>query len=113
MCIRDRFSIASEIKLNLRDSDSLNASLIESLAAGNIVVNGSWLPYGKLRRLGIIYKEIEKLEDLEFIIPNIIKNFEEEKIKVRNNYNIIRNFFGEKNLVRDWTELYNEIKLKT
>lgn len=107
------FTIASEIKLNVRETDCLNASLIESLAAGNIVVNGAWLPYGKLRRLGIYYREIEKLEDLLNIIPDILENFEDEKLKVRNNYKIIREFFSVKNLVKDWTGLYDEIKINS
>jgi glycosyltransferase involved in cell wall biosynthesis len=104
------FTIASEIKLNLRDTDSMNAALVESLAAGNIVVNGAWLPYGKLRRMGVEYKEVENLNELKKLIPKIINNFEEEKSKVKNNYEIIRNFFSVNNLVRDWINLYDEVK---
>jgi len=105
-----KFTIASEIKLNLRDSDMMNASLIESLTAGNIVINGAWLPYGKLRRLGVHYHEIEKLEDLTEKIPDILGNFESEKDRTKDNNRIIRKFFSEKNLVKDWIELYDEAK---
>lgn len=106
------FVIGSEIKLNLRDTDSMNASLIESLAAGNIVVNGAWLPYGKLERLGIEYKKIERLEDLKEVIPEILKNYEKERIKAERNYQIIRNFFSEENLIVEWKKIYDEIKIE-
>lgn len=106
------FTVASEIKLNLRESDSMNAALIESLIAGNIVVNGAWLPYGKLRRLGVYCHEIETFEELKQLIPELVNNFEIEKRKTSKNSEILRKFFSVDNIVKDWVKLFNEIKIQ-
>ena len=100
------FTFSSDIKLNLRDTDALNAAMLESLFAGNIVINGAWLPYGKLKRLGIYFREIEKLSGLKEILPFLIDNFEDEKRKASGNAEIIRKNFLYDNLIFDWKEIY-------
>lgn len=104
--------IAGQVKLNLRDTDAMNAAMLESLFAGCIVVNGSWLPYGKLRRLGIYYNEIDKLEDLKELIPQIVNNFENEKNKTKNNEKLTSDNFSYSNTIADWLNVYKEINFK-
>jgi len=101
--------ISGQIKLNLRDTDAINAGMLESLFAGSIVVNGSWLPYGKLRRLGIYYEEIDSLDDLKNLIPYLIENFEKVKNKTINNPTLISNNFSYSSAINDWIKVYDEI----
>ncbi|HMS64417.1 MAG TPA: TDP-N-acetylfucosamine:lipid II N-acetylfucosaminyltransferase [Ignavibacteria bacterium] len=104
------FIISSEIKLNLRETDAINAAMLESLFAGNIVVNGAWLQYGKLRRLGLYCKEIENLSELKTLIPSLINNFDNEKSNCRGNAEIIKKNFLYENTISDWKKIYDELK---
>lgn len=103
------FIISSEITLNLRDTDALNAAMLETLFAGNIVINGAWLPYGKLRRLGLYYKEIELKNELISVIPEILDNLEQEKKKSMVNQEIIRKNFLYENTISEWKKIYDEL----
>ena len=100
------FTFSSDITLNLRDTDALNASMLESIYAGNILVNGAWLPYGKLKRLGIYFREIDKLSGLKDLIPFLLDNFEKEKSKTSSNTEIIRKNFLYDNFIKDWEAIY-------
>lgn len=99
---------ASDIKLNLRETDSMNAALVESLIAGNIVVSGAWLPYKILKKAGAVFHEVDEIEELEKLLPKIIENFDFEKARTKNNSPIIRKFFSKENLVKDWINIYKE-----
>lgn len=103
------FIISSEIKLNLRDTDAMNAAMLESLFAGNIVINGAWLPYGKLRRFEIYYREIEKLSEIENEITYIADNLENEKNKTSGNSDLIKKYFLYENIFSDWKNIYDEL----
>lgn len=101
--------ISGQIKLNLRETDAVNAAMLESLFAGSIVVNGSWLPYGKLRRLGIYYEEVNSIDDLKNLIPYLIENFKQVKIKTINNPSLISENFSYRTAIKDWIKVYDEI----
>jgi len=103
--------ISGQIKLNLRETDAVNAAMLESLFAGSIVVNGSWLPYRKLRRLGIYYEEIDSLDDLRNLIPYLIENFKEIKNKTINNPPLISKNFSYSSAINDWIKIYDELNI--
>ena len=103
------FVVSGQIMLNLRESDAMNAAMLEALFAGCIVVNGSWLPYGKLRRLGIYYEEVDTLNALRNLIPHIIENFEQKKSKTTNNSSLIYKNFSYSYTINDWMKIYNEL----
>jgi len=101
---------ASDIKLNLRETDCMNGAMIESLYAGNIVVNGAWLPYGTLRRRGVHFTELEKVDDIKETIPRLINNFEKEKQKSADNALAIKNFISYENAIKNWVKIYDELR---
>lgn len=106
------FIISSKIKLNLRETDAMNAAMLESLYAGSIVINGSWLPYGKLRRIGVYSREISELEELIPLLTYITENLEEEIKKTVANPELIRMNFLYDNVISDWEKIYNELMNK-
>ncbi len=55
---------ACDTFLFLVDSDAFSGTMIEYLYAGAHVITGTWLPFGKLRRAGIAFSEVEVVEDL-------------------------------------------------
>lgn len=99
----------TKIKLNVRDTDALNAAMIESIGTGCIVINGAWLPYGMLRRLGAYYKEVENLEQIAGVLTEVVDNYEKEMEKTAGNPEIIQKHFAQKNLVKNWIEMYHQL----
>ena len=55
---------ACDVFMFLTDSDAFSGTMIEYLYAGAHVITGTWLPFGKLRRAGIDFTEVEDLTDL-------------------------------------------------
>ena len=67
---------ASEILVRMSKCDAFSLSLCETLAAGNIVIAASWLPYGNLRAFDVFYKEINDFENLPKILSEVIAHKE-------------------------------------
>lgn len=55
---------ACDVFMFLTDSDAFSGTMIEYLYAGAQVITGTWLPFGKLRRAGIDFTEVEDVLDL-------------------------------------------------
>lgn len=102
------YNTACDIKLNLRETDSMNAAMLESIYAGNIMVNGAWHPYGKLRRLGIYFKDIESIDELQILLPYIIDNYKSEKMKTEKNAEFVRSYFSSKITAVEWKKIFVE-----
>jgi len=102
---------STEIKLNLRETDNLNTAMIESFCSDTIAVNGSWMPYGTLRRIGVYYREIDSIGHLKNELEVIINNLECERKKTINNSKKVREFFDNSRVAVDWIRAYEEINL--
>lgn len=68
--------MASELLLRLSNFDAFSLSLCETLAAGNMVVTGTWLPYGKLRGNGVYFEEVYEIQGVGKRFIDIIRNFD-------------------------------------
>lgn len=101
---------SSDIKVNLRETDSMNTAMLESVFAGNIVINGAWHPYGILRRLGVYCREVENIDELEKLIPEISENIFTEKSKASKNPELIRSYFSSLNTAAQWEKLFDEAR---
>ncbi|PWJ88098.1 glycosyltransferase involved in cell wall biosynthesis [Oceanotoga teriensis] len=102
---------ANDIMINIQDTDAMSASMQESLYAGNIVINGSWLPYSELLEDGAYYETIDKLKKgtLSEKIQYIINNFDELKEKSKINKKIIHERSSWENNIKSWIEVYNKL----
>jgi glycosyltransferase involved in cell wall biosynthesis len=65
--------LASDIMINVLETDSFSGSMQEFLYAGNIVITGNWLPYDVLDGEGIVYFKIDAVDDLREKLEYIIK----------------------------------------
>ncbi|MGB3017689.1 MAG: hypothetical protein WBC65_07770 [Ignavibacteria bacterium] len=101
--------VSTEIKLNLRETDNLNTAMLESYCSDTIAVNGAWMPYGALRRIGIYYREIESIKHLKNEMEFLLKNLKIERAKTADNRKIVRDFFDNSRVASDWVNLYEEI----
>lgn len=102
--------VSTEVKLNLRETDNLNTAMLESYCSDTIAVNGAWMPYGALRRIGIYYREIESIEHLKNEMEFLLRNLKSERAKTADNHKIVRDFFDNSRVASDWINLYEEIK---
>ncbi len=104
--------ISTDYFIYIPVSDAMSASVTEGLYAGSELITGCWLPYGKLRRIGINYQEVEKISDLKKITFSIEQKYLIEK-KNRNrkkNQNLIDNEFHSERISQDWLNLYTSLR---
>lgn len=101
--------VSTEIKLNLRETDNLNTAMLESYCSDTIAVNGAWMPYGALRRIGIYYREIESIKHLKDEMEFLLRNLNSERAKTSDNRKIVRKFFDNSRVALDWVSAYEEI----
>jgi hypothetical protein len=80
---------ASAIFINCRTTDAFNGAMIESLYAGNIVVNGAWLPYKKLSIDHYHHHLVESIEDLTSLLPKLLQVMQNEIKKSKENKKIV------------------------
>ncbi len=101
----------ADIVIFLPLTDAFSAFLQESLYLGNVVITGSWLPYGWIEENGIYaYKLKEKYKEGELsnLIENILSNLEKEKeLSMRNKYKMVKMVSWQYNL-KGWLKLYRE-----
>ena len=99
--------LASDIMINMLETDSFSGSMQEFLYANNIVITGTWLPYEVLDNAGIQYiklDDIDKLSSrLEKIIEENIETFDTSK-----NKNIISELSLWSNTIESWVDVYTK-----
>lgn len=71
--------LSTDIMIQMPISDALSGTMTEVLYAGNKVIAGSWLPYGLLRRNGIVFSEIDNFSDLVPAIEEVLNSTEATK----------------------------------
>lgn len=68
-------SLATDIYLNLRDTDAFSNVMKEQIYAGSLMVQGRWLVYDELDQIDANVIKIDTIEDLHNIIPSIIDKY--------------------------------------
>lgn len=101
----------TDIMINVQTTDSLSATMLENLYAGNIVIAGGWLPYSELRDRDIYFTSIDKIEEINLRLMEIVENLELEKDKYINNREKIYNLSSWERNSKKWLQLYyNEME---
>lgn len=99
----------SNIFIQLQPTDMLSGSMLEHLAAGNIVITGKWLPYDILDELNIYMLKIERMEQVSTILLSVIENYPEYTRKCDLNKNIVLNNFRWKTVINKWINVYEKV----
>ncbi|CAI3535245.1 glycosyltransferase [Clostridium neonatale] len=101
----------TDIMIQVQTTDSLSATMLENLYAGNVVITGGWLPYEELRDNNIYFKSIDSIQHINFEIVNIIKNLKLEKNKCIVNRKKVYKLSSWENNIPEWFKLYfNEME---
>jgi len=99
---------ATDIMINTQITDQFSGSMQETLFANNIVINGSWLPYGLLKERGIYFEEVDKIEEIPDKLEYIIDNYDHLKVKCERNPEIIWELSSWEKNIESWLELYEK-----
>jgi len=97
---------ASEILVRLSKYDAFSLSLCETLAAGNIAIVATWLPYGVLRSASVFYKEVNTFCNLPAMLKNVILNKKEYQKQCKDNGKKISEIYRQQNTIEKLAKIY-------
>lgn len=117
-CVIDKFIADEEvaklrnttdIMINVQTTDSMSSSMLESIYAGNIVINGAWLPYDNIAKEGIYFEKIDNILPgmLSNKIQEIIKDMSNYKVKCIKNPEIVYKLSSWENNIKNWKKAYD------
>ena len=104
-----QLSQVSDVMLNLRTTDALNNSMMESLLFENVVVNGSWLPYSLLETSSISIVSIDSMYDIVEQVGKLLFNFENYRLSMVGNFSKVEKLISNKHQGKVWLGCYNDI----
>lgn len=96
----------ADIMVHVQTTDSLSATMLENLYAGNIVINGAWLPYDELIENNIYFRSIRSIDNINEELTYIIENYQSEKGKCVNNHSKIHSLSSWESNISKWLKLY-------
>jgi len=99
--------LASNIMINMLETDSFSGSMQEFLYANNIIITGSWLPYEMFDNAGIQYIKIAEIDELSSRLEKVI-NQDIQTFKVSKNKNIISELSLWNNTIESWVDVYTK-----
>lgn len=97
--------LASDIMINVLETDSFSGSMQEFLYANNIIITGSWLPYEVFDNAGIQYIKIDDIDELSLKLEKVIK-LDIKTFEVSKNKNIISELSLWDNTIGSWINVY-------
>ena len=95
----------TNVLIQVQITDSLSASMLETLYAGNSVLTGSWLPYNEIEELGLTLFKVENIDDCGRALNDILSNSLTEKEAAKNKYVVDIYSSWESNL-KTWMDIY-------
>ena len=97
---------ASEILVRLSKYDAFSLSLCETLAAGNIAIVATWLPYGALRSSGVYYKEVDAFYKLPAMLKKVLQHKKEYQQQCLDNGKKISELYSQQNAIEKLAKIY-------
>ncbi|HBT51452.1 MAG TPA: hypothetical protein DEA49_04995 [Petrotoga sp.] len=101
----------TDVMINVQNTDALSASMMETLFAENIVINGDWLNYDELLENGVYFETIPELKSgvLSSKVEYILNNYNTLKEKTKVNKEIIYRMNNLDDIIEDWLKVYNMV----
>ncbi|PNV83946.1 MAG: hypothetical protein C0627_03105 [Sulfurimonas sp.] len=97
--------LASDIMINILETDSFSGSMQEFLYANNIIITGSWLPYEVFDDAGVEYIKIDNIDKLSFKLAELI-NSDIKIYDTLKNQKIISELSLWDNTIESWVDIY-------
>lgn len=99
----------ADVLIHVPISDALSATAVEAMYAGTHLITGTWLPYSPFRTAGLTYTEVEKVEDLEVILPKVLADFSKLFQQDLENRDKIKTHFSTEHIIQAWEEAYRKV----
>lgn len=99
-------AMISDIMIHVQTTDQLSSTMMSHMYNGNVVIAGSWLPYGQLKRRGIKFEEIDHISDLTEILPIVVENLNEWKQKYKKNKELVWEMSSWDKAAERWHDSY-------
>lgn len=103
-CLRKITNIFVQVQV----TDSLSATMLETLYEEKIVITGKWLPYDELYRRGIKMVLVNNPDEVGFNISSIINGDCLTDKELRQNRELVRDISSWESNLKDWISLYKE-----
>ena len=97
--------VSTDIMIHVQTTDSLSASMLETLYAENEVIAGDWLPYGELLALGVTMRMAKKVEDCGRQVKLYLNMPMDEREKKKNKELVYKYSSWDTNILK-WIDLY-------
>jgi len=104
--------LASDIMINILETDSFSGSMQEFLYAENTVICGSWLPYKVFDEEGIKYFKVDEVNEILQTIIQIIASLKDSKKELSSNRCIIYKLSSWRNNIENWRNVFERISFK-
>jgi len=98
--------LAADIFIVIPSTDQLAASLLEHLAAGSVVITGSWLPYRSLMELGVYCIMLDSANSLATVLAEVLDHLDEHKRRSAINKEIILKMMQWESIRKNWYKNY-------
>lgn len=99
---------ASDIMIQLQETDQFSGSMQEHLFAENIVITGSWLPYGTIKENGGWFLEIDEFHKIENLILEIFNNPNKYEEQTKFNSKVVEELSSWEKNIKLWNHIYEE-----
>ncbi len=93
------------VLIQVQTTDSLSASMLETLYAGNSVLTGDWLPYNEIEKLGLTFFKVKNINECGRELNNLINNPLMEKEITRNKC-LVDNYSSWESNLKRWMNIY-------
>ena len=99
--------LATDIYLNLRDSDAFSNAMKEQMYSGSVMIQGSWLRYKELDDCNASVVKIDSLSELHTALENLARKTKiKEQIEL---FDPIYNIFSIESVRENWDENLKKI----
>lgn len=98
--------LATDILIYAPVSDAFSASVSQALAAGNVAILGSWLPYKTRQRAGFKYWEIDAPFEAGQMMDHILDKWPEAQLQTKPNRQLSAKFFSQEKIGKQWINVY-------
>lgn len=99
--------IITDIMIQVQTTDSLSASMLETLYAGNQVITGKWLPYTGIQKMGLKMTVVDSVSQCGSAMQENLKNPLSSEEICYNKQCVYRLSSWSEN-IREWVELYKK-----
>ena len=107
-----RFRVATDIMIHVPITDQFSGAMLESLAAGAVLITGGWLPYRRLRVAGVYYHEVFDVKQISSTLSPILERFDLERSQAKKNRPIVQEMVSWRSIAPQWTSIYDELLLR-